>query len=213
MQKRKIENSKIFEAYNRLIAGESLTKVADSEGIKLDRKTLRKYIEEIVVPTLSEDEKEKFEQLMNKNYRGNSKENKRKNRNGKKNSFENSVIQLENIKKLADMGVTPGQIEELYERLKMNKRTSYVRDTFIFKYAEHLEFLLAKGFSSEEAFKLFMRRPKLFTMDSRNFQKSFGLIDKGTEGEAAEQLKKDPWIKFKLNKKPDSNQKDERGEK
>ena len=55
-----------------------------------------------------------------------------------------------------------------------------------------------------------MRRPKLFTMDSRSFQKSFGLIDKGTKGEAAEQLKKDPWIKFKLNKKKDSNSRDER---
>ena len=110
MKKRKIDDSKVFESYRRLMAGESLTEVANSEDINLNRGTLRKYIQE------------------------------------------------------------------------------------------------------KEAFDLFMRRPKLFTMDSRSFQKSFGLIDKGTEGNAAEQLKKDPWIKFKLNKKTDSNPRDERGE-
>ena len=214
MQKRKIDDSKVFEAYNRLMSGESLTKVASSEDINLDRGTLRKYIQEIVVPTLSKDEKEKFEQLMNRNYRGNSTENKRKNRNGKKKKTENRVRQSEAIKKLAQMGVIPEQIEGLYERLRTNKRTSYARDTFIFKYSEHLEFLLANGFSSEEAFDLFMRRPKLFTMDSKTFQKSFELIAKGTEGgNATEQLKKDPWVKFKLNKKAKTNAIDGRGEK
>lgn len=211
MQKRKINDSKIFEAYKRLMAGESLTKVANSEDINLNRGTLRKYIQEIVVPTLSMEEKTKFEQLMNKNYRGNSIENKRKNRNGKKEKSESGALQSDAIKRLAKMGVTPKQIEELYDRLKTNKRTSCARDTFIFKYAEHLEFLLANGFSSKEAFDLFMRRPNLFTMDSRSFQKSFGLIAKGTNGNAAEQLKNNPWVEFGIKGK--TNSPDERGEK
>ena len=213
MQKRKIDDSKVFESYRRLMAGESLTKVANSEDINLNRGTLRKYIQEIVVPTLSMEEKTKFEQLMNKNYRGNSTENKRKNRTGKKKKAEEEIYQSEAIKKLAIQGVTPKQIEELYERLKTNKRTSLAKDTFIHKYVEHLEFLLSNGFTVDEAFELFIRRPNLFTADAKAFQKSFELIAQSSKGEnPSEKLKQNPWVVFKI-KNNKTQAPDERGEK
>lgn len=213
MQRRKIDDRKVFEAYNRLMAGESLTKVANSEDINLNRGTLRKYIQEIVVPTLSTYEKTKFEQVMNKNYRGNSTENKRKNRNGKKKKAEEQIYQSEATKKLAIQGVTPKQIEELYERLKTNKRISLAKDTFIYKYVEHLEFLLSNGFTAEEAFELFMRRPRLFTADAKAFQKSFELIAKSSKGEnPSERLKQNPWVVFEV-KNNKTQATEERGEK
>ena len=200
MQERKIEDNKIWEAYNRLMSGESLTSISKSDNIQLNRGTLRRYIENVVIPNLEQEEKNEFKQKMNNNFRGNSTKNKRQNRNGKKKRAEEELKESDIIKNLADNGVTPEQVENLYKRLRENKRTSLTRDTFAFKYVEHLEFLLSKGFTTEEVFDLFMRRPKLFTYDSKTFQKSFGMIATriGDEKLATEKIKENPWIDFKL---------------
>lgn len=203
MQKRKIEDNKIWEAYDRLVSGESLTSVSNSDDIKLHRGTLRRYIENVVIPNLDEEQKETFEQIMNKNFRGNSTEHKRENRNIKKKMADEQLKESDIIKTLASNGVTPEQVENLYKRLKENKKTSLTRATFAFKYAEHLQFLLSKGFTPEEAFDLFMRRPKLFTYDTKTFKKSFDIIATqiGDETLASMKIKEDPWINFKLKEK------------
>ena len=51
MQKRKLEDEAIWEAYKRIMLGESLTVVATK--INIDRGTLRKYIEVVVEPDLT----------------------------------------------------------------------------------------------------------------------------------------------------------------
>ena len=69
MQERKIEDNKIWEAYHRIMAGESLTVVANSEDISLDRGTLKRYIKTVVMPSLNPDEQEKFKNKMSINKR------------------------------------------------------------------------------------------------------------------------------------------------
>ncbi len=171
MQKRKIEDSKIFEAYSRLISGESLTKIAASESINLNKATLRKYIEEVVMPTLSLEQKAEFKSIINKNFRGNSTENKRKNRNGKKES--SAEYTAEQIKKLAELGVTGEQIEQLYGLLRTNKHTAYARDTFMSKCIEHFTFFNSIGICTQEAFEIFMRDPKAFTSDTKAIEEKY----------------------------------------
>ena len=129
MQKRKIEDNAIWDAYKRIISGESLTAVATEIG--LNRGTLRRYIAAVVKPDLNEEEKIKFDEIINKNFRGNSTENKRQNRNGVRKRAAEQIESSEEIKELAEYGVTPEQIEYLYNRLKEDKRTTFAKDTYI----------------------------------------------------------------------------------
>lgn len=197
MQKRKIEDSKIFEAYSRLIAGESLTKVASSEEINLDRGTLKKYIEIVVIPTLSSEEKERFEQLMNGNFKGNHTGNTRKNRNQKKKTSEEELA--DSIKVLADLGVTANQVESLYLLLRGNKHTAYARDTFTYKCVEHFTFFNQIGISTQDAFDMFMRNPRAFTSDTRALQERYAYFLRKTKSreEAREALLRNPRGKNK----------------
>lgn len=197
MQKRKIEDEKVWEAYNRLIAGESLTKVASSQEINLDRGTLKKYIEVLVIPTLSSEEKERFEQLMNGNFKGNHTGNKRKNRNQKKKISEEELA--DSIKVLADLGVTATQVEALYLLLRGNKHTAYARDTFTHKCVEHFTFFSQIGVSVQEAFNMFMRNPKAFTSDTRALQERYAYFLRKTKSreEARDALLRNPRGKNK----------------
>lgn len=206
MQKRKIEDSKIWEAYNRIMSGESLTQVANSEDISLNRGTLRKYIETVVEPGLDEMEKEKFDRIINKNYRGNSTENKRQNRNGIRKRAAENIEKSEAMQELAGYGVTPDNIEDLYKRLKENKRTSFSRDTYIYKCLEHLSVLTEIGFSTEEAFTIFMKRPKLFSGSANRIREIFNklFLKYGSESAARQRLVEDPWADLK-NKKEKAN--------
>lgn len=200
MQKRKIEDKVIFELYNRIISGESLTSVAKETG--LNRGTLRKYIGVVVEPNLEESEKEKFHQVINKNFKGNSTENKRKNRNGLRKRAEEEIEKSEAIKELASYGVTPQQIEEMYKRLKENKRTAFSRDTYIYKYLEHLNVLCELGFTAEEVFDIFMKRPKLFTGSANQLRKIFDthVQDYKSEETAKQKMIEDPWADLKRKK-------------
>lgn len=195
MQKRKIDDAKIWEAYNRLILGESLTQVAKSEDINLDRGTLRKYIEEVVVPALDADRKAKFEQVMNGNFRGNSTEQKRLKRNNKRKEAEERIKESEEMKALVGYGVTPAHIEDLYQRLKTDKHTSVSRDTYILKCLEHLKALTEIGFTTEQVFSIFMRRPRLFTGDASKIIGAFNRLAQkcGSTEIAIQKLTEDPW--------------------
>ena len=194
MQKRKIEDSAIFQSYSRIISGESLTAVA--KEMKLDRGTLRNYIKTVVEPELDETQREKFYKMINRNYRGNSTENKRKNRNGKKKISLLKIETSEAVKRLADYGVTPEQIKELYERLEENKKTKFARDTFIYKCLEHLDTLIELDFSVEESFSIFLRRPKLFSMSSSQVKKIFDalLIKIGNKELVKKEMLENPWV-------------------
>lgn len=200
MQKRKVEDNVIFELYNRIIAGESLTAV--SKEIGLDRGTLRSYIGAVVEPNLSESEKDKFQQVINKNFRGNSTENKRKNRNDIRKRTAEEIEKSDAIKELADYGVTPQQIEELYNRLRSNTRTAFSRDTYIYKYLEHLNALGELGFSAEETFGIFMRRPKLFTGSASKMREIFNMHVRELKSEelAKQKMIEDPWADLKRKK-------------
>lgn len=212
MQKRKIEDSKVFEAYRRLIEGESLSKVAAAEEINLNRGTLRKYIELVVVPNLTKQEKQEFEQLMSGNFRGNSTKNKRKNRNGKRAQAAARLEKSGAIQELASRGVTPQQIEDLYNRLGSDKHTTISRDTYIYKCLEHLNVLREIGFTTEEAFSFFMRRPKLFSGTSEKIKDIYEKLIKiyGSSAAALQILNEDPFIDLRM--QADKKQVEERGD-
>lgn len=196
MQKRKIEDNKIWEAYNRILNGESLTRVANSEDIGLDRGTLKRYIEKVVFPSINPEQKNKFDQIINKNFRGNSTEQKRLNRNKKRENGEKKIKESEEIIFLADHGVTPKQIEYLYKRLMHGKRTTVSRDTYIFKCAEHLKKLSQLGFTTEQVFTIFMKRPKLFTGSPEKIIKIFNslLEEHAIPEKVIYMIVEDPWI-------------------
>lgn len=195
MQKRKIEDSAIFQSYSRIMSGESLTAVA--KEMKLDRGTLRNYIKTVVEPELDEIQREKFYKIINRNYRGNSTENKRKNRNGKK-----KINDSELIEKLASYGVTPQETEDLYEILRRNKRTRYVRDTYIYKCLEHLETLTELGFSTKEIFSIFMQRPKLFSGNASKMVEIYNIYLRKFQNQALARQKmiEDPWEDLETDK-------------
>ena len=200
MQKRKIEDNAIWDAYKRIISGESLTAVATEIG--LNRGTLRRYIAAVVEPDLNEEEKIKFDEIINKNFRGNSTENKRQNRNGVRKRAAEQIESSEEIKELAEYGVTPEQIEYLYNRLKEDKRTTFAKDTYIYKYLEHLRVLGSLGFSAQEAFDIFVRRPKLFTGSAGKMSEIFmmHLREQGNEMLAKQKMIADPWADLRKKK-------------
>ena len=188
MQKRKIEDSKIWEAYSRLMAGESLRKVASDVDINLNKGTLRRYIEEVVVPSLDLTEREKFEQVMKGNFRGNSTENKRQNRNVKK-----ARAEQEANNKLAEIleqyGIMSEQFEGLYQLLRRDKHTACSRDTYIYKCIEHITFLKSIGFTVDEAFEFFMRKPRAFGADTATVEKKFEAFVRKKGGSREEAIK------------------------
>ena len=203
MQKRKIEDDAIWDAYKRIVLGESLTVVASK--INIDRGTLRKYIEIVVVPSLTENEKNTFYQCINQNFRGNSTENKRANRNGIRKSAEESIEESEEIKRLAEYGVTPAQIEDLYNRLRQDKKTSYSRDTYIYKCLEHIEVFSEFDFCAEEIFDIFIRRPKLFTSSANKIREMiYGQIRiYGSQEIVKQRFVEDPWLDFRTQESKD----------
>ena len=198
MQERKIEDSKIWEAYRRLIFGQSLSKVANSEDINLNRGTLRKYISSVVLPELEETEKNKFKQIMYENFRGAVTENRKYSRPRKKKALAEENLS-DQIKELADLGVTGTQIEALYTLLRANKHTAYARDTFTFKCIEHFRFFEGIGIGTQEAFELFMRNPKAFTSDTRTLEERYLYLLRTTNSKekAKESLLSNPRGKSK----------------
>lgn len=193
MQIRKISDDAIFEAYKRIKSGESLTTVSKDYGV--NRGTLRKYIDEVVKPTLNEEEKVEFDRIMKGNFKGNSTEEKRKHRNGKKGGQEEKERIEEQLKILADYGVTPKQIEDLYERLAEKKNTKYRKDTFCFKLVEHIRVLTQIGLSVQDIFTIFYQRPTLFSGPSFKIELMYTtLLGKYGNAEAARRaLVERPW--------------------
>lgn len=193
MQKRKISDDAIFTAYKRIKNGESLTTIA--KDYDLNRGTLRSYIEKVVKPTLNEEEKLEFDRIMKGNFKGNSKEGKRMHRNGKKGNQEENKRVQQQIGILAGYGVTPEQIDDLYEKLAEKKNTRYRKDTFCFKLVEHIKYLTKIGFSVQDIFTIFNKRPKLFTGQSFKIELMYtALLEQYGNSEAAISALVDrPW--------------------
>lgn len=192
MQERKIEDNKIWEAYHRIMAGESLTVVANSEDISLDRGTLKRYIKTVVMPSLNPDEQEKFKNKMNKNFRGNSTERKREAKGKKK----EKAIKGVNTENLQTLEIDAERFATLYSILAQNKHTVCARDTYIHKCVEHINFLTSIGFSTDEVFDFFIRRPRAFGADTTSIKEKYDYLlrKKGSKEAALEALKNNPGI-------------------
>lgn len=191
MPTRKILDDEIFIAYERIKGGESLTTVSKDYG--LNRGTLRKYIDEVVKSTLNEEQKMEFDRIMKGNFKGNSpRVDSPKRKKGGQEEKERIEGQL-GI--LAEYGVTPKQIEDLYERLAKKKNTKYRKDTFCFKLVDHIRDLTKIGLSVQDILTIFDKRPKLFSGPSFKIELMYkALLGKYGDAEAAIRALVDrPW--------------------
>lgn len=193
MQIRKISDDAIWEAYKKIKAGESLTTVA--KVYELNRGTLRSYIEKVVKPTLNEEEKMEFDRIMKGNFKGNSTGEKRRSRNGKIGNQDEMEREQQQLVILNEYGATTEQIEDLYKRLAKHKNTTYRKDTFCFKLVEHIEYLTRLGFSVQDIFTIFDKRPKLFSEAPFKIEIMYtALLGKyGNSADAIGRIVERPW--------------------
>ena len=103
------------------------------------------------------------------------------------------------MQELAEYGVTPKQIEDLYGRLRENKHTAFSRDTYIYKCLEHLDIFKEIGITTQQAFDIFMRRPKLFTGSANGIKQIYMnlLLKYKNPSIARQKLIENPWIDLK----------------
>lgn len=158
----KISDERIWDAYRRFMLGESLTRIA--KDINLDRGTLKKYIQEIVVPNLSEEEHAGFENKINKNFRGNSNGEGRKGRNKKEKALKQQEY-IQAKQKIQEYELSDESINQLYEKLANKKNTRYAQDTYIIKLSEFLDYFVGKGLSAAQVIEMLNNRPQIFTAD------------------------------------------------
>ena len=192
MQKRKLEDNKIWEAYNRIIGGESLTTVANSQEISIDRGTLIKYIRVVVIPTLTPEQQETFKKRMNKNFRGNSTQQKRE---FKRNKKERAIKEIK-TEELQTLEIDSERFAKLYNLLSQNKHTICARDTYIHKCVEHINFLTSIGFTTDEVFDFFIHRPRAFGANTTSIKERYEYLvkKKGSKEQALEALRSNPGI-------------------
>ena len=209
MQIRKISDDAIFEAYKRIKSGESLTTVSKDYGV--NRGTLRKYIDEVVKSTLNEAEKVEFDRIMKGNFKGNSPRVDSPKR--KKGGQEEKKRIEQQLGILAEYGVTPKQIEDLYERLAKKKNTKYRKDTFCFKLVDHIRDLTQIGLSVQDILTIFDKRPKLFSEPSFKIELMYkALLGKYGDAETAIRALVDrPWNDLSDGLSGNSRKKDRSG--
>lgn len=155
----------IQEVYQRIMKGESLTEISNDIGV--DRKTLRTKMREF----LNEDQNKQMDDILKVGRKVNP-NSKTKTYRGKK---ENKDLSSE-LKILADSGITPEQIEEIFEKMNLNKVTKFTRETFIYKLLEILELVQkrnneidpeSKGFISiKDMVDMILKNPRMMSRDS-----------------------------------------------
>ncbi len=168
-------NTIIQEVYKRVMQGESLTNI--SKDIGVDRKTLRQKMREL----LDENQNKQMDDKLKVGRKTNKKTTVFR---GKKEKEDLS----KEIKTLADSWITPKQIEEIFEKMNLNRVTTITRETFIHKLLEILELLQkrnsqidpkSKGFiSTENMVNMILTNPRMLSRDSnRRLYDIFKLFD------------------------------------
>lgn len=165
MTTNKLTDNEIWESYRNILAGKSLTSVANGKSI--DRGTLRKYIEKVVIIQLSEEEKQKFYKKLNKGFRGNSDGEGRKGRNKKEKNLQSETYLMAK-RKIQEYGIDEEIVNRLYEVLRKRKSTSYAQGTYIIKLVEFLDYFTEKGLIPMQVIDMINRRPQIFTADISN---------------------------------------------
>lgn len=161
----KLSDDKIWEGYRKIMSGESLTKVA--KELSIDRGTLKKYIEKLIIATLPVEKQETFYKRISKNFRGNGTGEGRKGRNKKVKNLQSEEYVIAG-QQIREYGIGEQQTNELYSLLRSRKNTSYAQGTYIIKLAEFLNYFVGKGMTPIQVIDMIMRRPQIFSADIRN---------------------------------------------
>lgn len=146
----------------------------------MDRKTLRQKMKE----GLSEEQNKNLEKKV-KPGRKREEKNPIRSPRGKKQNIDLS----EEIKELSSYGVTPTQIEMIFEKMQLNKSTKIAKDTFIYKLIDILRLFEqrnvgikkeSRGFiSTNDITMMILKNPKIMTIDTnRSLSKFLGMLDK-----------------------------------
>lgn len=157
------------QAYIDIIKGKSLREVSKEVGI--ERKRLKKLIESI----LSEEEKQLFNNALN------SKNNKIKgsnsNRNKKSRALESEGYR-EKLESLASKGITPDDIQQIYDRCQEKPQTKIAKDTLTSKLIALLEYFDTRNqdidernpgyISKDDVIEMIMRNPRIINSDIQN---------------------------------------------
>ena len=165
MSTNKLSDNEIWEAYREILSGKSLTQIAKENMI--DRGTLRKYIERVVIVQLSEEEKQKFYEKINKGFKGNLTGEGRKGRNKKEKNLQSETYLMAK-QKIQEYGIGEETVNRLYEILASKKNTAYAQGTYIIKLAEFLDYFTGKGLTEIQVIDMINRRPQIFTADIKN---------------------------------------------
>lgn len=165
MSTNKLSDDAIWEAYRKIISGQSLTRV--SKELATDRGTLRKYIERVVIGNLPEGEKQNFYKKISRNFRGNSTGEGRIGRNKKAKNL-TSETYLMAKQQIQSYGISEETVNQLYDVLRNRKNTSYAQGTYIIKLAEFLDYFVGKGLTSMQVIDMLNRRPQIFSADIEN---------------------------------------------
>lgn len=159
------------QAYNGIIIeGKSLRKVSEETGIE------RKRLKQLMAEILSPDELARFNKALDKrNNRKRAVESSNKHKKAK--ALENDMYK-EAIEELAESGVRPEWIEEIYTRCKERAQTRISRDTLAIKLVELLNYFQtrneglseeSKGFiSSQDVVEMILKNPRIITSDVKN---------------------------------------------
>lgn len=167
----------VDEAYKRVMVGESLRSISESLGV--DKKTLRAKMKEYLDTKQNEemDARLKVGRKKNPNSKLTIPQGKKKSKNLDK-----------ELKFLADSGITPEQIEVVFEKMKLNRATKITRETFVYKLLEILQLIekrnnginpKSRGFiSTDDIVKMILANPRIMSIDSnRRLGELFKLFD------------------------------------
>ena len=197
------EIAKLRGAYKKIVFNKaSLTSVSLELGI--ERKRLKKLIEQI----LSEEEKQKFEEVLSNNSKK-GKNTGRKGRDKKKKALEGDEYK-EAIRKLAMNGITPKIIEDIYLKCQQKKQSKISRDTLAIKLVKYLEYFESRNsgirpeeeayISANDVVDMILRNPRMITSDLNNtIINIFTKLDEksGNTRETNKDLKRNP-VKFNM---------------
>ena len=163
MEKLNLKREFLLDCRNKILEGQSISSLA--KKVKIDRKTLKNKITEI----LSDEEKEEFEKKLNTNFR----KNRKSVRKLKKESRENKYRQA--IQILVSLGITNNDIETIFGVINANKHTVMAKDTFANRLVEIFQFIGKRNegisadddgfFTKKDVIEMILREPRFMTND------------------------------------------------
>lgn len=158
-----LSNEELLEAKNRIMNGDSITSI--SKEIKIDRKTLKKHILEV----LDSDKKEEFENKLKSNCRKNRVSVRKQKRLNGEEQYKQAIEELVN------KGINKTDIEIIYSNMSKNPHVKMSKDTFVLKLLDLLEFCKernqgitegSRGYiTKEDLIKMIIKDNKIMTSD------------------------------------------------